>query len=134
MNVPTERIVFQFDNATVIYTAEHSAATGKVMPKLYVQAIDQYRFQRELIVEFRHEPGDSKKLFWEYHIYQHPGRRHVAKVSEYRATKFINRFLHLCKDYPDLLFNKSGDRPRHEGFVFAAEFLHRGFDLSVRLL
>lgn len=140
MSLPTERIVFQLPHASVVYTCEHSAATGRVMPKLYVQAMDQYRFQREFLVEFRHEPGDSKTLYWEYHIYQHPGRRHIEKTTKHRAERFINRFLELCKDHPSLLFNATGDhatdkgRPRHEGFVRMAEYLHRGAELSVELL
>lgn len=138
--LPTERIVYQLPHASVVYTCELSAATGRVMPRLYVQAIDQYRFQREFIVQFRHEPGDSKDLYWEYHVYQHPGRRRVDKVSEYVARRFIIRFLELCRDHPALLFNNEGDhatnphRPRHEGFVHMAEWLHRGTDLSVKLL
>jgi hypothetical protein len=140
MKLPTERIVHQFENGCVIYTADHSQATGRVMPKLYVQSIDQYCYQREYNLGFRHEPGDSKKLYWESHIYQHPGRRSECKVSEEVAKRFILRFLDLCKNYPSLLFNKTGDhkenpaRPRHEGFVHLAEILHRGVEPSVRLL
>lgn len=57
-----ERIVHQFQHASVIYTEQHSAATNRRMPKLYVQAIDQYRYQRELIIQFRHQSGNSSKL------------------------------------------------------------------------
>lgn len=137
--LPDKRTVHQFEHASVVYTAELSAATGKVMPKLYVQAIDQYSFQRELSVGRIHEPGDSKKILWESHIYQHPGRRFVQNVSESVAKRFTDRFLELCETYPALLFNKTGDhskdvaRPRHEGFVRLAEMMHRG-EFSVKLL
>lgn len=126
---------YEFAHATVQYTENHSLATGKVMPRLYVQVIDAYSYQRELTVEYRHEPGDSKNLYWEYHIYRHPGRRRVEKVSQKVATAFIERFLHLCEDYPVLLFNEGTiDRPRSDGFVRLAERLHDGEKLSAGML
>ncbi len=126
---------FQFPHATVLFSNDHSLATGQKMPKLYVQAIDQYRFQRELSVDFRHEPGNSSILFWESHVYQHPGRRHIVKLGKSQAEAFIIRFLELCEQYPSLLFNaEDSNRERHEGFVHLCERLHRGDMPSVNLL
>lgn len=135
-----ERIVHQFQHASVIYTEQHSAATNRRMPKLYVQAIDQYRYQRELIIQFRHQSGNSSKLYWECVAYRHPGRRFEQTITAGVATRFIDKFLRLCSEYPSLLFNQSGDhttdihRPRHENFVHMHERLLDGYRLSVDLL
>jgi hypothetical protein len=116
----------------VIFKNERSKATGRKYARLYVQCIDQYRFQREWTLEFRHKPGDSKACYWESHIYQHPGRRHAVEVGASAAEACIRRFLELCEKYPALLFNREGEhetnraRPRAEGFVSFAEWLHRG--------
>lgn len=140
IELPTDRIVYQFENASVVYTADFSLATDRVMPKLDVMVIDQYRYQRELSVAFRHEPGDSKKLLWEYHAYRHPGRRYIGTISKSVGQRFINRFLDLCENYPSLLFNRAGEhtsianRPRAEGFVHLSEQLLDGWEFSVKLL
>lgn len=135
MGFPTADKTFNFEQATVTYRAIHSAATGKVMPKLHVQAIDQYGYQREFTVQFTYAPGDSKDLYWEYKIYQHPGMRNGAKCSQAVAVKFIERFLYLCESYPTLLFNETDTRrPRAVGFVHLATTLYRGVPLSVRLI
>jgi len=128
--------VFQFNkaHACVIFKNERSAATGRKMPKLYVQVIDQYRYQREWTLQFRHEPGDSKKLYWESSVYHHPGRREVVRLGKAQAEKCIKKFLSMCQNYPELLFNEEGDRPRCEGFVHFAELLHRGALPSATML
>ena len=135
-----KRIIHQFQHASVIYTEEHSAATDKVMPKLEVMCIDAYRYQRELTVQYRHEPGDSKNLYWEFHVYRHPGRRALGKVPEKVAKKFISRFLEFCEKCPALLFNKTGEhttnvaRPNSEGFVHLCERIHDSETISVDML
>lgn len=124
--------IYQFEHATVIYKAELSVATGKVMPSLYVQAIDAYRYQRELSVSLRWRPGDSKSLFWNMHAYQHALRRNEMELTPARAIGFIRRFIELCELFPSLLFNKTGEhttdtaRPRHEGFVHLHDQLLNG--------
>lgn len=136
MSLPTERQLFQFPGVgTVIYTCDHSSATGRPMSKLYVQVIDDYRYHRELTVEFRYEPGDSKNLRWEFHIYRHPGVRRIETITQGVAERFIERFLDLSANYPILLFNgRSEDRATCEGFVHLADRLHAGYDFSVKLL
>lgn len=142
MALPTEALTYQFEksHATVIYRAEHSAATDRVMPHLDVMVIDQYRYQREFSVRYRWEPGDSSNLYWEWQVYRHPGRRNAGKVSQCVAERFILKFLELTRYYPGLLFNAAGDhatdptRPRCEGFVHLAEYLHDGYEFSVKLL
>ena len=133
-------LTLQFEQATVIFTNDLSQATGKQMPMLKVQAIDAYGYQREWSCGLRHEPGDSKDLYWESHVYQHPGRRESCRLSSAVAVKLINRFLDLCQDYPGLLFNGTGEhttnaaRPRCEGFVRFCEQMHRGAVPSVKML
>lgn len=139
--LPTERTVFQFEkaHACVIFTCDKDF-NGTPRPKLYIQAIDQYRYQRELSIEYRHEPGDSSKLFWECHAYRHPGRRHITQLSPAVAKRLIARILHLSAEYPSLLFNAQDnaadvhDRPRSEGFVHFHETLLDGAEPSVKLL
>lgn len=130
--LPIDHKVFQFEQASVIYTAEHSAATGMVMPRLCVQAIDAYSYQRELYVQFRHRAGDSKDMYWEVHAYRHPGRRHIQEVSQAVAERFITRFLEICETHARLLFNS--ELPRSTGFVRLSECLLDGAVCSVRLL
>jgi hypothetical protein len=146
MPLPTERKVFQFNHATVIYTAEHSYATSRVMPSLAIQISDEYRYQRELSVKLKHqyipaftEGNNTKKgitkIFWESHAYRHPGKRHVQVVTKTVAERFIERFLERVEKYPTLLFNDTTDRmARHEGFVHLHEKLLDGCDLTVKLL
>jgi hypothetical protein len=136
-SLPTERKVYQFPHASVVFTADRWAATGRTMPRLYVQVVDAYRYQRELTVAFRHRPGASGDLFWEGHIYRHPHRREVSEIDERTAKRFIVRFLYLCDNYPTLLFNEadpSRDRPQCEGFVHLAERLHDEPTFSANML
>lgn len=133
-DIETGRI-FQFGNATVIFKNKRSAATGCKLPSLEIQVIDQYGYQREWSLSKRWEPGDSKSLFWESHIYQHPGRKETELVSEALAKRVLRRFLYLCEKYPTLIFNDADERrARHDGFVHFAERLHRGEALSTKLL
>lgn len=145
-----EPVIFQFEDAhaTVIFKNEKSAATGRKHARLYVQAIDQYGYQREWTLEFRHESGNSRVTYWESHIYMHPGRRQIVKVGAKMAENCIRHFLHVCRKYPNLLFNAAAlvnhdparplparleIRPRNQGFVNLAEALHRGALPSARL-
>ena len=140
--LPTEQIILSFDHCSVIYTAK-TDANGMIRPKLYVQTLDQYRFQREFYVQktSSYLPNEKREeIYWNCIIYQHPARREECRISEAVATKFILRFLDICNNCPSMLFNNAGDhvtdktRPRHEGFVHLAEILHRGAALSVKLL
>ncbi len=146
--LPHEMRIIQFEkaHATVIFKNELSAATGKRLPRLYVQAIDQYGYQREWVLERRHKPGDSSTIYWESHIYAHPGRREITEVSGSIAAQCISRFLDLCENHPTFLFNETyirpqsspngtpDIRPRSEGFVHFAEALHRGARPTAKML
>ena len=140
-DLPAKTFQFEKAHSTVQWKVFESAATGGTAYSLEVMVIDQYGFQREFSLAYRHEPGDSKDVYWESHIYQHPGRRHVIKrLGPSRCEAFIKRFLMLCEKYPSLLFNETGDhaedkaRPRCTGFITLAETLHRGALPSVKLL
>lgn len=119
-------------NASVVYTENHNEATGRVMPSLSVQVIDDYGFQREFYLRYRHEPGNSKNLYWEWVIYQHPTRRNSGTVSTAVAQKFLERFHTLINDYSSLLFGEGP--PNNRGFVQLAETLHANDTLSMRML
>jgi hypothetical protein len=150
MKLPTEKLILSLDksHASVIYKAELSAATGKIMPMLEVMVIDQYRYQREFSVGRHHEyhlpdsehPKGHTTTHWEWRIYRHPGRRNQGRVPRVVAERFILRFLELTQQYPGLLFNATGDhttdkaRPNCEGFVHMAEALHDGYEFSHKLL
>lgn len=128
-------IQMPYSHSCVVFTREFSKATNQEMPKLYVQSIDAYNFQREFSLAKRYAPGDSKKVFWESHVYQHPGRREVCQVPEAVATAFIARFMEQVTKYPSLLFNATNDRQaRNAGFVSFCERLHRGESPSVKML
>lgn len=136
MPLPKESFkAWQFPQSSVIFKCEHSAAVGKVLPRLEVMCIDQYRYQRELLVYFNHHEGK-----WEYHAYRHPGRHHIGHISERVAMKFMERFLEQVEKYPGLLFNDTGDhaadksRPRCEGFVHLSERLLDGGEFTVKQL
>lgn len=136
-SLPSKRIVLEFDNASVVYTTDHSAATGKVMPKLYIQAMDAYRYQWELTIGYRHRPGDSKDLYWEGHIYRHPGMRQIQELDARTGKGMISRILELCHDYPTLLFNANNvpqGYARHEGFIHMAVALLDGQQFSTKRL
>lgn len=132
-----ENRTFQFEQATVMLTVSVDFK-GRARPKLYIQAIDAYRYQRELSIEYRHRPGNSDDMYWECHAYRHPGVRHITEPSKAVAEKLIARILELCEKYPSLLFNSSDDagpgRARHEGFVHFHDILLAGADPSVKLL
>jgi hypothetical protein len=132
MSLPTKRKEFQFEQATVIYSTVPSDVEGLAAPKLEVQVIDQYGFQRELSVQLRHRAGSSHSFCWEMHAYRHPGRRNIKEVPRHVAERFIARFLEICEKHPILLFND--EMPRSMGFVRLSECLLDGATLSVRLL
>lgn len=124
-----------YNNASVIYTENLSRATNREMPRLAIQVIDDYAFQREFSLQYRHRSGDSNNLYWCWSNYQHPGRRAQGEVSTAVAEKFINRFHELVNghyDYSSLLFNE--DSPSNKGFVHFSERLFLCEELSVRLL
>lgn len=131
-----ESVTLQFEksHACVIFKNELSEATGCYMPKLFVQAIDEYSFQREwtlqLTVDILSSPSplpSERRLVWESHIYMHPDRRCQVELGQTRAVACIRRFLEQASHYPDLLFNQRNERyARNHGFVVFAERLHRG--------
>jgi hypothetical protein len=140
-SLPSENKTIQLErsHACVLFTlTESKAGKGAICPKLYVQAIDAYGFQREMSVALIHrynvETGETVYL-WEAHTYQHPGRREIAELSANVAQRFIARFLELAEKYPDLLFNVGNDRyARSSGFVTLQERIFRGVPFSVKLL
>jgi hypothetical protein len=136
MSLPTERKEFQFEQATVIYHAEHVLGKDEVVPKLEVQAIDQYGYQRELACKFRYRTGKATTYYWEVHTYRHPGRRDIQHVSERVAIHFITRFLEICEKYPILLFNfaDASGSPRNKGFVQLSERLLDGERCGTHML
>lgn len=148
MVATTENRIIQFGHATVQYTNDFSQAAKRNTPKLYVQAHDQYGYQREwsLGLTHKYDPMTMKtSVEWESHIYMHPGRRQIVTLGASQAKRCIGKFLYLCDTYPDLLFNgeeMKGTyvgltprfRPRHEGFVRFAERMHRGETPSANML
>jgi hypothetical protein len=133
----SEPQTYQFEQATVVYSAERSAVTTVPMPRLHVQMTDQYGFHRELCVEYLHRAGNANERYWQVHAYRHMGRRHIQEVSHDVAVRFIERFLHICAGYRDLLFNYADNakgEPRSRGFVHLSERLLDGEPFSIRLL
>lgn len=119
---------FEASSASVQYTIERDR------PRLFVMVLDEYGFQREMSVELKNRPGLTE-TFWECSVYMHPGRRWYQEASPSMAKRFIKKFLDLCENHPDLLFNKSEvGRPRCKGFVLLAERLHLKAALNSNLI
>lgn len=145
--------VWNIPHGTVSWTCKPDA-NGKPRPRLAVQLIDQYRYQREWTIELTHstlgldvsDPPTMDKLRWVSHMYQHPGRRNIQELSPRNAKKVMERVLHLVQNYPDLLFNAEQmepetsvnrgqlRRPRHENFVHLAERILGGSPLLPSVL
>jgi hypothetical protein len=126
----------QFQHATVVIKNNFSLATNRHMYKLYIQVIDQYRYQREFVLEYRHRSGNSHNCYWSCVAYRHPGRRTEFELSSGVAKRLQQRLEHIIREYPSLLFNDSGNngRARHEGFVHFTECLLDGAQPSCKLL
>ncbi len=119
------RTVHEIDNGTVILEND-----GKNKLKLSIQIVDAYRFQREFNFWYNHD-----KLKWLYVVYQHPSRRFEGEVSLKIGQEFLDRFLYILNDFPNLLFNKSNENSsRHEGFVILMEKLFSGMPLNKKLI
>ena len=101
--------------------------------KLYIQAIDAYSYQRELIIQLKHRPSSIDDLYWEIHTYRHPGRRNIQEISESAAVNMIMRIIELANNYPSLLFNAKGICAQNDGFVHLTETLLDGTTASVKL-
>jgi hypothetical protein len=132
-----EPVIYQFEksHASVIFKNEFWKATGKKHASLEVMAIDAYGFQREFSLRLTFEPGNSKNIYWESQIYQHPGRRFIiSHLGNKKCEAFIKKFLAYCKNYPLAFFNEKGVAEQNYGFVKFAERLHRGEEPSVKLL
>lgn len=129
-DLPAERKFYEFEQGTVIYNVEHVPDKEGAVPKLEVQVLDQYGYQRELSLRFRDRQSEKAfTYYWELHTYRHPGRRDIQHVSERLALIFIARFLEICEKYPILLFNPADSakgEPRHKGFVQLSERLLDG--------
>jgi len=119
----------QFEAGTVMFSTTKDA-NGVLRPKLYIQTVDAYRYQRELSIALIHEPGNLKELKWEVHAYKHPRERHITIIGKATAEALIERLLHYAEKYPTLLFNEHNygpnKLPRHEGFVHCHDKLLAG--------
>jgi hypothetical protein len=100
----------------------HSCVIVRDDGSVFVQSIDAYGFQREMTVS----PIVNG---FTVHVYQHPGRREIVKMTRAKGGKFLTRFLHLAEHYPTLLFPADGECPqlsRNHGFVLLCERIFRG--------
>ena len=100
----------------------HSCLIVRDDGSVFVQSIDAYGYQREMIVS---PVIDGFTV----HVYQHPGRREIVKMTRAKGGKFITRLLELAEKYPALLFNAEGEHPgqaRNRGFVHLQERIFRG--------
>lgn len=136
MTIQLRDVALEFEQATVRYTIERPPTVkGRALPKLYVQCIDAYRYQREWTLALRWEPGDTSQLFWESRAYRHPGVRRIVMVHANVAERLITEFLNLCERTPSLLFNAADDRHvRSEGFVHFHTDLLDGAPVSIKTL
>ncbi len=97
-----------------------SVIVNGTLGKLFVQIIDAYGFQRELVAR-EIENG------FEFTVYQHPGQRTIQDTNVDDGEKFIARFIETVIKYPNFLFNSpTKDLPRCSGFVKLCERIRYG--------
>jgi len=126
---------FEDAHASVVYTEEAATGSSVIRPKLAIQVIDAYRYQRELSIEKRHRSGDSTDLFWEMHVYRHPGVRCVEGLPDKLAEHAIARILEITTKYPTLLFDAHVTTARCDGFVrLHTELLDHGVQVLAEVL
>lgn len=98
--------------------------------RLYVQILDSYGFQREMTLrEMPEDAGERHFGPWTVNVYQHPGRRDIAYLSDAQAERLVARIREVCADHPSVLFNvadASVNRARCHGFVHLCEAIHNG--------
>ncbi len=140
LTLPTENKLWNVEQGTIQFKLEKDT-NGKERPEFYVQIIDQYGYQREWRIGLRHRPGNLEDLYWESHMYRHPGRRSVHELTKTVAMNMMTRFHYLLEKYPSLPFNpeyyeKNGKlrRARHSGFVHFSENVLDGADPSVKMM
>lgn len=94
-------------------------------PEFFIQAIDSYRYQRELTIKPK---LNAQNTLWEVHAYRHPGVRHICEITCEQAHLIIARLLEISTKYPVLLWNEETQegRARHEGFVHFHDLLLQG--------
>ncbi len=113
------RVIHSPDNGSTA-----SAIVSGPLGSLYIQALDAYGYQRELVLR---QEGISFRL----DCYQHPGRRAVLNLTRAQADRLVSRMEEICKLYPSLLFNLSGEnRARCAGFVTLQEQIFRGESIA----
>ncbi len=81
-------------------------------PSMFVQCMDAYSYQRELIIEWSKESNN-----YIIHSYLHSSMRNIQNVSKLLGERIMDKFNTHCRDYPYTLFNSNDTRPRAEGFV-----------------
>jgi len=85
------------------------------LPKLYIQCIDAYGYQRELTIQVK--IVDGVRIGYS-HAYLHPYGRSEKNINPRQARNLIRRFITITQKWPELLFNKKSDsRETATGFV-----------------
>ena len=136
MKLPKENYTYinEAARACLQYTREE----GTNIPKLYVQVIDAYSNQLELIISWiTPVPLTIRGTFndtggWRVHSYKHPGKRCIKDVSEKVAYGLMSRIVEIAQKYPNILFNDQS--PVSSGFVHFHDNLLHGAEPSVNLI
>jgi hypothetical protein len=125
----------QFEQGCMLVT-DTTDYNGTVCPKLYIQVIDAYGYQRELSLAYMRVPGRGDEGYrWEIYSYKHPGIRNISELNTLTATAMIVRLVELATKYPSLLFNEGTPRQaRHNGFVRFHDLLLRGIIPLVEMI
>lgn len=136
MPLPKEN--YTYTNTAARACLQYTREDGTNIPKLYIQVIDAYANQLELIISWiTPVPLTSRRTFndtggWRVHSYKHPGKRCIKDVSEKVAYALIGRIIDIAQKYPNILFNE-GDICS-SGFVRFHDNLLHGAEPSVNLL
>lgn len=109
---------YQFEKA-------HACLLVRADGSLFIQVIDAYAFQREMVLTSNEQGGTV-------HVYQHPGRREIVQIKRALFDKLTAKLLEYAAKYPNLLFNEGNAQfARCEGFVHLCEWIFRGGEQGV---
>ena len=130
LQITDEFKAFSVPRGSVIFK-HNKDYRGVLRPRVEIQVIDYYSFQREWSIGLEHEPGNIEKLRWVSHAYLHPGQRSIVEISEGVAVRMINRIADIVANNPNLLF---AEKNNCRQFVHVHQALVHGATPSVKLL
>ncbi len=126
MKPTPRRFLFESSMSTVQFN-EGTVADDKY-PSMFIQSIDAYGFQREVVVRF-----DKDKNEYSFHSYMHPYIRHIKFISRKEGEEILQAIVNLLEKTPNVWFDPAVT-PRAKGFVMFHTRLLSGAIPSKKIL